>query len=103
MALGAYNGEMDMTPQQFLSELETGPYAWPGGYPRYFITADGEALSFKAADKNKERILDECLNLDRASWDEWKVVAVEINWEDANLFCVHSGERIESAYADDEA
>jgi hypothetical protein len=30
---------------------------------------------------------------------DWKPVAFEINWEDPDLICIHSGERIESAYA----
>jgi hypothetical protein len=40
------------TLQQFLKDLDE-PYAWPGGYPRFFITNDGEALSFAAARENQ--------------------------------------------------
>jgi hypothetical protein len=29
--------------------LAAGPYAFPGGYPKYFVMADGEALSHSAA------------------------------------------------------
>jgi len=29
-------------------------------------------------------------------------VALDVNWENAELFCAHSGERIESAYAEPE-
>jgi len=32
--------------------------------------------------------------------DGWRVVACEANWEDAELYCDYSGERIESAYAE---
>jgi hypothetical protein len=32
--------------------------------------------------------------------DGWRVVACDTNWEDASLYCDHSGERIESAYAE---
>lgn len=90
-----------MTKDEFLAELESGPFSWPGGYPKYFYTADGEAISFKAAADNRELILAECSNLDRASWDGWKVIGVEINWENPALYCIHTGDRIESAYAED--
>lgn len=29
--------------------LRQGPYAWPGGYPLYFITSDGMTISFETA------------------------------------------------------
>jgi hypothetical protein len=43
--------------EQFNKDLEAGPYAFPGGYPRFFITADGEALSFESARKKQALIL----------------------------------------------
>ena len=84
------------TTEQFKADLEA-PYAWPGGYPRYFICADGEALSFKAAQENAGLILNA---IDDNFRNDWKVIGCDINWEDADLYCAHSGERIESAYAD---
>lgn len=74
------------------------PYAWPGGYPRYFVTDDGEALSFKAARENARLILS---SLHCGTRDGWLVVGCDINWEDGELRCAHTGERIESAYAED--
>lgn len=83
-----------------------GAHAWPGGYPIYFIAADGEPLSFEAVEKN--------MTLCRAAWhrhstnsqnseiSEWRIVSTQINWEDDSLFCSHSGERIPSAYGNDE-
>ena len=35
--------------------------------------------------------------------DGWAAYGVNINWEDPSLYCAHSGERIESAYAEDDA
>jgi hypothetical protein len=32
--------------------------------------------------------------------DGWGLVALEVNWEDPELFCDHCGDRIESAYAE---
>jgi len=78
--------------------LRNGPYAWPGGYPLYFITADGGALSFESVRGNFREILLAMRRNDGASG--WKVVAVETNWEDPELYCDHSGGRIESAYAE---
>lgn len=78
--------------------MRNGPYAWPGGYPLYFVTADGEALSFKAARAERRNILQALAYNDTRSG--WFVVGVDVNWEDAGLACAHSGERIQSAYAD---
>lgn len=80
--------------------LRAGGYAWPGGYPLYFVTSDGAALSFESVRAN----LRDCLGAidfpDRFE-AEWRVVACDINWEDSELRCDHSGERIPAAYDDD--
>lgn len=88
----------EMTVDQFNKELES-PYAWPGGYPRYFIMSDGDALSFKAAKENADLIREAIAS---NSNNGWRVVAVDINWEDHWLTCAHTGELIESAYGEDE-
>lgn len=73
------------------------PFAWPGGYPRFFVCSDGEPLSFAVARENKRLILESI----RGGYDDgWRIVACEINWEDSELACAHSGEYIESAYGD---
>jgi hypothetical protein len=89
---------VNYTAETFLADL-AAPYAWPGGYPRYFICADGEALSFPEAEHNKALIVD-AINGDPFN-SEWRVVGCEINWEDQDLICVSSGERIQSAYGED--
>jgi hypothetical protein len=88
---------MEYTISQFRKDIRQ-PYAWPGGYPRYFIMQDGCALSFKAAYENKRLIL-EALSGDIR--DSWAIAACEINWEDENLSCDHTGETIECAYSSD--
>lgn len=88
------------TVEEFDKALQDGPYAWPGGYPLYFITSDGAALSFKAAQDEAE-LIREAIR-DRSD-DGWRIEAVEVNWEDPSLYCDHTGDRIESAYAEDEA
>ena len=88
------------TVAQFNADLAE-PYAWPGGYPRYFITSDGGALSYGAANENA-RLIAQAIE-DKDSTGGWCVVACEVNWEDPDLYCDHSGGRIESAYAEDGA
>ena len=87
-----------MTLQEFNETLERGPYAWPGGYPLYFTMGDGEAVSFKAAAENALE-LRAAISRGNAS-DSWFPVACEVNWEDTDLICAHSSERIESAYGE---
>ncbi len=77
--------------------LRAGKYAWPGGYPMFFIAADGTALSFEAVREEFRQ----CVN----GWNDrpvsgWRIVACDINYEEPDLLCDHTGQRIESAYAD---
>ena len=90
---------MTYTISEFRRDMRSGPYAWPCGYPLYFIMADGEALSFAAARENCRLILGAIQ--DHEPRDQWRIVGVDINWEDTELTCAHTGERIQSAYGDD--
>ena len=82
------------TTKDFKTALRNGPYAWPGGYPCYFVMSDGEPMSFKAAQENARLIL---RALRDKSTDGWRPVAYEVNWE-SEIWCCHTGERIEPAY-----
>lgn len=77
--------------------LRTGPYVWPGGYPCYFITDDGAALSFEAVRGNYRLVLRSTRHKMR---DGWGVVGVGINYEDNDLYCGHTGKQIKSAYGE---
>ena len=77
------------------------PYAWPGGYPKYIVTRDGEAMSVESAKANWPEICKSTM-FAGYSGDGWAASCVDINWEDPALYCCHSGKRIESAYAEDE-
>lgn len=88
---------MIKTVADFDSALANGPWAWPGGYPMYFVTSDGAALSFAAAEAEAELIRE---SIASGANDGWRVVAVDVNWEDSELYCDHTGNRIESAYAE---
>lgn len=85
------------TLSDFRAAMRNGPFAWPGGYPLYFITDDGAALSFKAVKENLRLIIDSVAN---DLNDGWKVVGVDVNWEDSDLFCEHTGQPIPSAYGE---
>lgn len=84
----------------FRKAVRNGPYAWPGGYPLFFVTSDGAVLSFSSARYNRRHVLQ---SIASNANDGWRVVGVEANWEDPDLRCDATGERIPSAYAEDEA
>ena len=86
-----------MTTHDLKNALRAGPYAWPGGYPLFFITSDGAALSFDAVRQEIRQVI---WSIRHGVNDGWRVVAVDVNWEDPDLTCEHTGKRIESAYAD---
>ncbi|NBT31940.1 MAG: hypothetical protein EBT13_08595 [Rhodobacteraceae bacterium] len=88
-----------MTLEEFNKALEQGAYAWPGGYPLYFLMSDGEAISFEAARQEAARIRTE---IESQTDEDWIPLACEVNWEDSQLFCAHTGTRIESAYAEED-
>jgi hypothetical protein len=81
----------------FRKAVRHGPYAWPGGYPCYWLMSDGEACAFCVAKSERRNMLDALANNDRSGW---RPVALEINWEDTNLICAHTNVQIESAYGD---
>lgn len=89
----------DFNVQDFLDQLKDGPYAFPGGYPKYFVTKDGGVLSFEAAKENKDEIISAMKD---GYDDQWLVVGVDINWEDSDLYCDHTNKKIECAYCEDE-
>lgn len=87
------------TVDEFNAALEAGPYAWPGGYPLFFLMSDGETMSYKAAEENADQVREAIAD---GSGCGWRVVAVEVNWEDADMVCCHSGEPIDCAYPPDD-
>ena len=85
------------TVENFIADLNE-PYAWPGGYPRFFLTDDGEALSFDSAKENKDFIVQ---SITDSVNDGWRVIGCDVNWEDGSLYCADTGKRIESAYSEE--
>jgi hypothetical protein len=73
---------------------ELPAWAWPGGYPIFYVVEDGGCLCPK------------CSNLSDVDYTDpydkqWHIVGSDINYEYASLYCDHCGERIESAYAEE--
>jgi hypothetical protein len=87
------------TTAQVKAALRAGEYTDFGGYPLYFVASDGCALSFDAVRDNLASVLD---SVRTGSRDGWRVVSVDINYEDGDLRCEHTGVRIPSAYAEEE-
>ena len=75
-------------------------YAWPGGYPIFYVCKDNGVLCPTCANDNRKLV-------DAAKQDndpQWDVVAADVNYEDDSLYCDNCSQRIESAYAEpDEA
>ena len=77
--------------------LAQSPYTWPGGYPMFGLFNDGGCCCHKCAKTERESIGT------TTGGDGWALVALDVNWEDPELFCDCCNQRIESAYAEPEA
>lgn len=71
-------------------------FAWPGGYPLYYLFRDGGVCCPTCANDNVDQIAWERVN----SHGGWALAGVEANYEDDHLNCDHCGCRIESAYGE---
>lgn len=68
-------------------------FAWPGGYPLYYITANGGVICPDCANgKNGSEAGD--ANPD----PQWRLVVVDVHYEGEPMACDHCGDEIESAY-----
>ena len=78
------------------SDLGYPAWAWPGGYPIFYICQDDNVLCVDCANgKNGSEASSE--NDD----PEWHLIGSDINWENESLYCVHCDGMIPSAYGDD--
>ncbi len=66
-------------------------YAWPGGYPMFYLVADNGILCPECANVEGSEDTDD---------SQWKLVAADIHWEGPVILCDHCGQEIESAYGD---
>ncbi len=78
-------------------------FAWPGGYPIFYLTEDCAILCPDCANgQNGSDAYEERENVDDRD-PQWHLVAQDVHWEGADLTCEHCGKAIESAYGDPEA
>jgi hypothetical protein len=80
------------SPRFLALDVSTSPYTFPGCYPKYAITDDGGCLCHKCCGTELECITDSFPN------DGWHVVAIDVNYENNDLYCDHCSTQIESAY-----
>jgi hypothetical protein len=79
-------------------------YAWPGGYPVFYLTADGAMLCPDCANGENGSEARTCDGPDDSPWDrQWKIVAGDVYWEGPDEPCAHCGAAIASAYGDPDA
>ena len=69
-------------------------YAWPGGYPLAYVTADNGTMCPDCANSKESKQTDK----DCPDDNQWRIIAYDINYEDTGLFCDNCNKRIESAY-----
>lgn len=91
------------TRAEFEHDLKAPTVAY-GGYTIHFITPDGEPMSYEAAKSNKKLICDALEEREAGihSRSQWLVLGKEINWEDNEMRCCHSGELIAANYPNGE-
>jgi hypothetical protein len=92
--------------KDLMEGVRQGRFTSVGGYPIFFLTADGGTLDPRTVKAELSQISRETRDYHgkRGGADpSWAIVAYDVNWEDASMYDDHTGERIPSAYAEDEA
>lgn len=75
---------------------ELDEYAWPGGYPLFYVVKDPTDLysAYVVCPKCAKQVEADAESVER-------VVAGHVNWEDEDLYCENCGAQIECAYPSD--
>jgi hypothetical protein len=74
-------------------------FAWPGGYPIYYLAADNGCFCPDCAN-GKNGSLCQFPTLDPECPDDrqWRIVGQDVHWEGEPIICDNCGAAIESAY-----
>lgn len=88
-----------MNTTELKQALRNGRYAWPCGYPTFFVADDGQALCHDCVRDNFRDVVEAIKKHSRSGW---RVDGHAINYDDAYLTCDDCGAFIESAYAERE-
>lgn len=86
--------------------LESGKlpaYAWPGGYPLYYLTADNGILCPACANGENGSLASADLDPNCREDRQWLLVDCDVHYEGAPLVCDHCNAEIESAYGNPDA
>ena len=94
----AFSSVVIDTVADLKAALRAGDTSQWGGYPLYFITSDGAALSFESVRKELPQVIYSIANGLRS--DGWHVCTTAVNYENRDLVCDHSGQPIACAYGD---
>lgn len=90
------------TPER-LSDGLLPSHAWPGGYPIYYLFADGGTCCPDCANgKNKSDAYVKGARAENDRDKQWELAAMDVHWEGSPLTCGHCNGQIESAYGDPE-
>lgn len=79
--------------------LRAGAFTSLGSYPLFFHTSDGGALKFSTVRDELRQVI---WSIQNKCNDGWRVIGCQINYENNDLYDDHTGDKIESAYGDDE-
>lgn len=71
-----------------------------GGYPIFYLLADGETLCADCANGKNGSLASENLDPDCPDDTQWRIVASDVNWECEDMTCAHCNRKIDSAYGD---
>ena len=89
----------EITPTSPVVTPESFPaYAWPGGYPIYYLCEDGGVLCPDCANGESEVYVGN--PIDGIDDPQWHIVAGDVYWEGPPMTCDHCNAMIESAYGD---
>lgn len=88
--------EIDRIAQ--VKDMIRAPYAFPGGYRKVLITADGACLCSDCVKKEFKLIAQESFDNSNCGF---RAFGVDVNWENSELYCDHCGNRLPPEYGED--
>ena len=81
------------------SDGKLAEFAWPGGYPIYYLTEDNGVLCPGCANGLNGSCAYTEDQKDNFNEDaQWHIIAADVHWEGDSIFCDHCQREIESAY-----
>jgi len=93
-------GSTDLTRKALMLEcrMEFPAWAWPEGYPIYYLNEEGDVVCPQCA-RNEENYIVDLGPEDCAK----QIIAFDVYYEGPTLICCECGTGIDSAYGDPEA